>query len=203
MQFIEMLVAFLLSFDAGTRTGKLHKLVANRAAFDYCARIGAIDEVTAQAFASIPATNKVQGYRIAELVNFIATGDIRYFNAPLALAFCFATLNETGASASFGDMRFALSGAGDSDSKHVPGLPGSRVRKAFGSVKASTAQTQLSKFVGKRGILTMLGILEPTDGHGAKVGNKNHPLALAYARRIASIPEGDLLKKLNLEALHD
>lgn len=198
------LFSHLQTVDAKSDTGTVRKH-ATEAVCAYVEKVAALDDAS---FAGmVKCTNVKAIKRFAIALDFIATGNINSFDKAIAAFVSYIMLADDSVKArTFSDASFTLSGGakGKDGASFLPNVSGSRLRKIIGAISCDgTRASFISRTVGKQGLLTALGAtVKPSYNTFALAEHAQaHPFIVAYAKRLSSIPEGDLVKKLELAEL--
>jgi hypothetical protein len=178
----------------GTDAKRVQKF-ATDAALDYCTPLAVIAPETVATM-----TNQKAILRLAQALNFIASGDVKALDPVIALAVLLVMRDKGGDDAQrceFSQIHFAFSGHAREGTKPLPGIASPTIRKFLGRLGASTVTSQTSRTTGKNGLFTVMGATV-RDSHGFTVANPAHPFIGAYAARLAKMPEGELIDRLSI-----
>lgn len=128
----------------------------------------------------------------ARMVNFGVTGDKSFFDRTLGGIVIALRKNAPETKAQFEDVRYMLSGRGSETTKPVPHVNGATLRSRIGGVGATTAPTQVSRSLGKNGLLTALGATCKPDMHSTEVVNPDHAFVRMIASRLSKLSDAQL-----------
>jgi hypothetical protein len=179
--------------SAGTDTAIIRRVMTE----PVCAKVEALGLISPDAFAGIK--NQKAKKHLARSLNFIVTGDLAMFDRVIAGAVLSCCINPEGTRTEFASVHFsmgAVAKAGGSV-EHMPGIGSAAIRKALGRVGPGTIKTQTSRTLGQNGLFTVLGATV-RDANGFTVASAAHPFIVAFARRLSTISEHELLKRLNV-----